>query len=259
MEQLKRLGDIVRELGEARWKQLYPESAAEENAATQADESEIGQQISALERVADDVTSRLLEYDRKVEFDFEVKEKDGTKFSGPYDLTIGQFDKRTAIGAVIKYKIGLDFDEALEVNLNGRRWANECELTVSSKDMAFGRSAFARLSDEVAKGVPRWAGGGKYVLALAVFIFLFSIAGTLVSMKFDGTGRIDFDWRRFPLGAIPASGIALAALGNSWPFSWLFPSFEVTGDGASSGTRRILSLVAVLITIPIGILINKIS
>jgi hypothetical protein len=42
--------------------------------------------------------------------------------------------------------------------------------------------------------------------------------------------------------------------------NWLFPAFELSGEGAqSSGSRRLATILLLVASVPIGILVNKIS
>lgn len=180
-------------------------------------------------------------------------------YGGPLDVIIEQFDRRTALGVFFTAKIG-DKDR-INVELAGHTLYPEIKLDVESNDPAFTRSAYARLSDEIERGIPWW---GKMSTPLRNSITLIlaaaciAIATMLViphekPFKFEHwlvVGGTVF-WFGF-------MGLAISVVRPS-PMDWFYPQFEVTGDGVSSTTRRVTTLSLLLLSIPIGVFVNAIS
>ncbi|MFI2652886.1 hypothetical protein [Micromonospora fulviviridis] len=131
------------------------------------------------------------------------------------------------------------------------------QLIVTSPSAGWTRSSFARIGDEIEKGVPKWA-----FLRLPAFRLLlgalYFIAPTLAVAIAVGLDTKSAAW-------VFAAGGALAFISGLTELTakitdWMLPAFEVLQDGSQpAGTRRLLTLVGILVTIPVGIFVNQIS
>ncbi|MGC5032217.1 hypothetical protein [Micromonospora sp. DT229] len=132
------------------------------------------------------------------------------------------------------------------------------EVRVSSPDTGWARSTFARLVDEIEKGVPRWARLRKHIMIPFAFLTsAFTILGFAIGYSLQAYWN---DWWLAPFGGAFLGFMSIPFAYGEKLFGWLFPPFEVTGEGSqSSGGRRIAFLTSVLISIPIGVFVNSIS
>lgn len=132
------------------------------------------------------------------------------------------------------------------------------EVRVSSPDTGWARSTFARMVDEIEKGVPRWARLRRHLIVPIAFLTAaFTILGFAIGYSIKEYWQ---DWWLAPFSAGILGFISFPFTWGGRLFDWLFPPFEVTGEGSqSSGGRRIAFLGSVLISIPIGVVVNSIS
>jgi hypothetical protein len=153
------------------------------------------------------------------------------------------------------YHIGDGVQVRLGMDTNFRD--SGADIIVSSPSTGWARSSFARISDEVEKGVPRWSSLRRYLFS--VFALLFATAvmiGTFPHINSKDKTAVTLV---FGLVALFLAGMLVIAE-DTRLVSWVFPRFELTGEGAqSSGTRRMIAVTATLISIPVGVLINLIS
>lgn len=131
------------------------------------------------------------------------------------------------------------------------------QVKVESTDPGWARQAFSELADEIDKGVPRWAYMQEQkmpsVLTCALVSSLLGL-GIALAIPVDGT-----DVKLSIAGFIAFMLTTFLVVSDSVR-NWLFPRFEVLGDGAqSSGTRRLAALALVLVSVPIGLWVNVVS
>ncbi|MET8910387.1 hypothetical protein [Micromonospora sp. NPDC004551] len=130
-------------------------------------------------------------------------------------------------------------------------------LTVTSPSAGWARAAFARVSDEIEKGVPRWAVVRRPSAQFSLSLLYFAVPYITVMLIIKARQPI---WIAGFWAGIIAWLISSVSGTASRFHNWLFPPFEITQDGAeSSGTRRILFLITLMLSVPIGILVNRIS
>lgn len=130
-------------------------------------------------------------------------------------------------------------------------------VVVTSPSTGWARSSFARICDEVEKGVPKWSFVRLPVFRFMLGAFYFAVPYLAVMLAIQP--ELD---RWLMIGVITAgAALLLGMLEITGKLTdWLFPAFEVFQEGGQpSGTRRATALISLLITIPIGILVNQIS
>jgi len=186
-----------------------------------------------------------------------VTEKDG-EFEGGLQTILEQFDRRTAKGVQFSSNIGST--ESIELELGGHRRNPEIVLSVRSTDAAAGRAAFARISDEVDRGVPWWARGPAWLRILVSAMIASFVIWLSVGLRLNTDNRLTFDWvSAFQVMPITVLTIALFTMPGFKAMDYFFPKFEVTGDGVSTTSRRMLGLLGLVTTIPIAVFVNYIT
>jgi hypothetical protein len=188
----------------------------------------------------------------------KIRETEGS-FSGDLARILPQFDRRTAKGVQFDAR-PTDARCRITVELAASDISPECRVRVIGSDDQMARTVFTELAEEVEKGVPRWARLPEtrfaLIVALAVSLVLVVALIPLTSPK----GTLRPNW---------GSAVSVGVGSFGWVFVWLsirrehsriFPMFEVTGDGLSSSVnRRVVALLFLLASIPIGIFVNRIS
>ncbi|MFY1596177.1 hypothetical protein [Micromonospora sp. WMMD737] len=150
--------------------------------------------------------------------------------------------------------------EGIYLRLGGSSRSNllGAEVRVSSPDTGWARSTFARIVDEIEKGVPRWARLRRHFLLPAVFMTV-----ALAILGFSVAYSVKEYWRDWPVLPVLAGFVGFMGFPLAYGtklFDWLFPPFEVTGEGSQpSGARRIAVIVSLMLSIPIGVFVNSIS
>ncbi|WP_182881678.1 hypothetical protein [Microbispora sp. H10949] len=133
------------------------------------------------------------------------------------------------------------------------------KLEVASTDVGWAHQAFARLMDEIEKGVPRWEfilhRGFGYIWPRALATLLLAAAVTAAfydKLKATTNGLSFIFFASFLVFIFTSS--------SDWFTRWLFPKFEILGEGApSTATRRLGLIFGIAVSIPIGIMVNWIS
>jgi len=188
-----------------------------------------------------------------------VRERDG-EYSGGLETILEQFDRRTALGVEFNSNIGEL--EQISLEIGGHPRNPEVVLTVRSTDAAVGRSVFARMSDEVERGVPWWSRGPLWFRMAVGIAVLVTVFGCAAGLRVSSERNVSFDWDAAYQMFYPAALLSLLFIRPAVsrpPASWFFPKFEVSGDGVSTTSRRIVGMLGLLFTIPIGVLVNYIS
>jgi hypothetical protein len=130
------------------------------------------------------------------------------------------------------------------------------EISVTSPSAGWARATFSHLCDEIDKGVPRWSFLRKqgYQALLQLIIVLVPTSAVAIAVpKSEWVSTI------YLVGSI--IGISLVLSGALRRLmDWMLLAFEITQDGGQpSGTRRLVALLGILVTIPIGIFVNLIT
>lgn len=208
----------------------------------------------------------------------EIEDGDN-RISGPVDMILSEIDNRTTrnisfgLPGVEHYgRIDSPFyDDNITIEFISDHPYNNLgtDLKVTTSDQGWGRQAFAQLSEEIEKGVPRWAWIHKRLGIASIFIltyialltFLFLVLPPFPEHLSDKSNPNHLatvvSWAVLAtvlpiLGAVATASRKLR--------TWAFPTFEILGvHGASTGSRRIAYIVGILISIPIGIFVNLIS
>jgi len=139
--------------------------------------------------------------------------------------------------------------------LNARSESNPVRLSVNSSDQGWARQALSALSEEIAKGVPKWgrwrSASGRMTLSVVVFLFVNFTGLMLFYSSAQGLVRA---------AACSAIGIIAGLIVHSTRvINWFLPPLEVTSQAGSTGARRLAGLGALLASVPIGILINLLT
>ncbi|MET8256469.1 hypothetical protein [Micromonospora sp. NPDC005205] len=172
--------------------------------------------------------------------------------SGSLHAVVAAIDRRTFKRMTFKLKgfsspqLELTFDSELESGQG-------LTLQVSSSWRDWVRQTFTELSDEIDKGVPRWhflrTGPG-----LALITLVGGLAGFAIALPMFNSGNNFVS----ALGTSPI--IILMILSPLLAYIWAFPGFEITHEGGTTtGARRLAFICALLLSIPIGIVINLIT
>ncbi|MFI6254556.1 hypothetical protein ACIBCL_00395 [Micromonospora zamorensis] len=242
MADLDRLGKLIEELHSARLIELGSDSP---------------QQV-ALVKVAEEINVRgTLNFtigsdDGEVYPFVGLIAEDEDEVAGPIPEVLSEVDRRSV--KRLKFVAALGPSERLRVTLT-REAEEAVVIDVVSQRTGWAKQAYARLADEIEKGVPRWAtlrsGGPKFGLSILPPLALALFVALVLPKSLD-------DDRDF---------VGIMTFLVAWPFfwmdrlyKWLFPGFELVGEGGqSSGTRRIATLSLLAASIPIGVLVNAIS
>jgi len=145
--------------------------------------------------------------------------------------------------------------EELRVVFSRLSYIHAVYLTVRSGDQGWARQVLTLLSEEIEKGVPKWAWcrsiWGHILIFLVVNTVCVVSASFLLPPLLTSIPRV-----------VIASGILVTAqIVVSLPgvMRWFFPPFEVTSQAGSSGGRHLAVLGVVLLGVPIGIIVNLLT
>jgi hypothetical protein len=172
--------------------------------------------------------------------------------------TFDQIDRRLIRGVVLEALPYQHGGNGIVLELGGST-SPECRLRVSSTDLGTGKAIFARVSDEVDRGVPWW---GKVHRVLRGFLVALILALGFFAVELLLHRSVAEVW----FGTQPYYAIAGVAIGMvsfllsipTGPLSGFFPVFELH-EGTSSVTRRLAAALLLLLSIPIGIFVNNVS
>lgn len=129
-------------------------------------------------------------------------------------------------------------------------FAFAAHLEVNSEYVDWARSTFASLSGEIQRGVPSWVSlhsptGKALTIAAIQLVTSISLILALVNVT-------QYWW----ISSILAALLVLP-LGFPRIYGWVLPKFELTAlDVESSGSRRIVIALIVLVQLPLGIIVN---
>lgn len=174
--------------------------------------------------------------------------------SGSLHAVVAAIDRRTFQRMTFKLEgyssphLQLKFDSEFG-SLDGQGLT----LEVSSSWRDWVRQTFTELSDEIDKGVPRWH-FLRTVPGLALITLVGGLAGFCIALPMFNSGNDVIS----SLGTSPI--ILLMILSPISAYVWAFPGFEITHEGGTTtGARRLAFMCALLLSIPIGIVINLIT
>ena len=174
--------------------------------------------------------------------------------SGPIGDVVSSIDRRSA--SSVSFAVASEMRhlyDFLSATVGKEGYQQGASVNVSSSNTAWARQTFARLSEEVEKGVPRWAllrtPWGRRLVGVAGGLAMFSA----LALALAGLTRVAVVY--------PAS--AGAGLATAWlltrrrTIDWLFPAFEILGPGGTStGSRRLATLISLAASVVVGIIVN---
>jgi hypothetical protein len=143
--------------------------------------------------------------------------------------------------------------DGLVLVFNTRNGDFPVSLSAHSSDAGWARQALSSLSEEIDKGVPRWAPvrsmWGRSIVAVVVGLIAWALALAILPSTITALNKI--------IAAVIVGGIVGLALGRA--FDWFFPPLEVTTQGSNAGTRRLAGLGLLVLSVPLGILVNLLT
>lgn len=127
-------------------------------------------------------------------------------------------------------------------------------LSINSSDHSWARQALAQMKEEIEKGVPwwRWLHYSPGFAFLIVFVMTtFGGATALILGRF---------LKPQPLAYVSLFAGFVGTMIIAAFYQAIFPQLEIAGDdGKSSGTARIVSAVGLVVSIVVGVIVNRIS
>jgi hypothetical protein len=181
--------------------------------------------------------------------------------SGPSEAVLEELDRRTVKSVKISTNFpGYEEKISLVLQKGGSYDNYGVRLDIESTNPGWAKQCLAQLSDEVDKSVPKWS----FFLSIRgrVFALAVVLAGTL-----GVASLIEARYAHGDLGiAVAITALILVPLGTPivligmsiWP--WMFPRFELYGEGgSSSGGRRLAALILFVASIFAGVMVNLIT
>lgn len=200
MADLRRLADLVREL----------------------EEDHAKKEAAALDRSRDPLAIDTADVDpapAPVRISMTIREADGQS-TDELQVMMPQLDSRSASGLVLGGEAG----GAIELELPREGPSPMIALSVKTGDIKRTKAYFAQLSEEVDRGVPKWAEHSLWHRAFTVALSIAALVGTVVV----ASGRL----RGLNAGAVTTIGMGIVILS-------LFISTEILEDNDTAVTRRL--------------------
>ncbi|WP_188188937.1 hypothetical protein [Nonomuraea sp. SYSU D8015] len=179
---------------------------------------------------------------------------DEDQISGSIDDVFSEIDRRSI--RRLTFIAALQPRERLILRFS-RHQMPAVTLEVESSDTGWARQALAKLADEVDKGVPRWS----FVWGPGERAFYTNVAASAIVGLAVGVSELASSLgANFAIGMFVFMGIWIFSMSASRLREFIFPRFEILGDGSqSTGSRRLATLTLVLLSVPIGVFVNWIS
>lgn len=176
--------------------------------------------------------------------------------SGPVDEIFPQIDPRTIELLFISATFAR-YDDNDQVTVRMRKKdPSEVLVRVTSPDGAWSRSTFAALSEEIENGVPKWSRfrrlSWKALLGVMIYIVVF-LGVALILSSYPAIRS----WALLPSLAVGVSAQSLFYVDAVR--DWFFPPFELREGRQSTGSRRLALVAGIVLSIPVGVLVNVIS
>ncbi|MFG3418702.1 hypothetical protein [Micromonospora sp. NPDC048063] len=241
---LERLGRIVEEL-HSTWLKERESEEAQRSAATK--------EAGAINVVGNSNHVFITSGENEVYPFVGLIAEDEDEVAGPISEVLPEVDRRSVAG--LKFVATLWPSERFSVSF-ARDASEAVVVEVSSQRTGWAKQAYARLADEVEKGVPRWASLRSDNSRFGLAVFAAAAAATFIGLVLPKSNGWDV--------RVAVGGLAFIL---TWPIfymqrlhKWIFPGFELLGEGSqSSGSRRLVTLFLLGASIPIGILVNAVS
>jgi hypothetical protein len=179
--------------------------------------------------------------------------------TGPSDEVFKELDRRT----VMSIKISTDLpsrEDKLNVSFKKKGYRAGVDVEVKSLDPGWARQAMSQLSDEIDKSEPKWSfflsNGG---MLFSLFMSYITVVGVADLIEARLIHRDLAGWLGATFFIAFSSLLFMVLLGSAiWP--WMFPKFELYGEGGSStGGRRLAGLLVFFGSIAAGVLVNLIT
>jgi hypothetical protein len=189
--------------------------------------------------------------------------------SGTPDAVLPELDRRT----VQSVKIAAEFltttsggaltpdeDEILNVRFSRD---DGVTLLVESRNPGWAKQCLAQLSDEIDKSVPKWSfflsKFGRFCSVVFVLLAVLVVAGAIEARHIHHDASGDIQLTAFILIILTAL-LSQQSISPARIWHWIFPSFEVYGEGgSSSGGRRLAAIILFALTIIGGVIVNLIT
>jgi hypothetical protein len=241
LEDLRRIGRLFSSLVEQRRAPLW---------AAISGEYVVNPETPGAESVAE---RRKADFDRRWKAVATLQDGDD-QIEGPINEVLAELDPRTISRlefSATSHYIGAAGD-AIGLTFNKENLFQPVVLDVRSSDQGWARQALTSLSEEIERGVPKWARWrsflGKMGVSVAICLVVYLIATILLPSSLH-------TWIRTLTASAIAIAVALVAT-SFRSLDWFLPPFEVRSQGTSTGGRRIAGLALLLLSVPIGILVN---
>lgn len=182
---------------------------------------------------------------------------------GPVADVLGALDRRSVTSIEFTQKgEHTQHDEQFSLKFSRNPDYNEdiVTLRITSGDQGWARQALAQLTEEVEKGVPRWAWWRSISGSLLSWCIVLLSTALLIIAGSRSVGVVTtVGW----LPTVIGSGLTglLVAFWSQTPRirNWMLPPLEITSEVGSTGARRLAGLALIILGLPIGILVNILS
>jgi hypothetical protein len=242
MEQVKRLGRLLDQLAQERAQLLIP---AYDNARDKI--------VAQLPGEASFSRSGL---DEAADMRVEAATTDGSDTAtGPIDPVLAQVDRRSVQSVDFEVRIQFAYiekDERVKLTLSQ---AEGVTLAGTSSDPGWIRQVLAQMSEEVDKGAPRWG----WIHSRPGRVAFWLVVGLVAAVVFALSMAPHTKAATWLLASTAAFAVAAPAASIAPVRLWLFPRFEITGDGVATGTRRLVFLGSLLLSVMAGVFVNRVS
>lgn len=222
-------------------------------------------ELEALARIIEDLNSRLPSstlpsdsYDRtRVTF---LAKHGNDSARGSFADVAAEIDRRTV--SRLEFRISgrsfLSEPTLLLVFEFSRAFEPAATLEVGNSDRGWVNQAVSMISEEVDKGVPRWAVVHKLPVRILVGVSLLMSVAFTVGQLLQLAG-VPAPWWIL-LNNLAGVAVALPLLVRDKGWIWLFPKVEILTPGSDpTGSRRISFAAGLILTVTLGVLVNTIS
>jgi hypothetical protein len=187
-----------------------------------------------------------------------AKLRDGDdEIEGPIEAVLAELDPRSFCRIeFVAMSAGTAVPaDGLVLVFNARNQSFPVSLSAHSSDAGWARQALALLSEEIDKGVPRWAPLRSFRGTMMVGLIVWAAVYALMLLVLPSAwSTVDRTTLAGIVSVVAGVGVQHARISN-----WFFPPLEVTTAGGNSGTRRIAGLGGLLLTVPLGVLVNLLT
>ena len=249
LSEIRRIGRIVEEMFEVRKQAIEALKTDHED-----EDSDASQRPSVSYRLPDDIV-----VDREAPYAIMVI-VDDEHVSGDIETLFPEIDRRSV--QLLSFVAAASREDQLFVKFSRRPSDYSVLVQAASQDTGWVRQSMSRLADDIEKGVPWWEFMHRPCWARRIVnscVFLIAAVSVFLMMPTYEYSSGTYFLTAFRAPIAMAGGVG-GFLFFEWLSKWMFPRLELLGEGVQpSGTRRIVGLSLVLVSIPIGVLVNWIS